>query len=47
MPMKGFIDKAEFQSMLHDGMTVMIGGFLANGSPEHLITAVLETSLRI
>jgi len=44
--MKGFIDKAEFQSMLHDGMTVMIGGFLANGSPEHLMTAVLETSVK-
>ncbi|HRY77379.1 MAG TPA: 3-oxoacid CoA-transferase subunit A [Candidatus Izemoplasmatales bacterium] len=44
--MKGFIDKSRFQSMLHDGMTVMIGGFLANGSPERLITAVLETPVK-
>jgi len=44
--MKSFIDSATFKTLLHDGMTVMVGGFLSNGSPERLITAVLETPVK-
>lgn len=43
--MKSFIDEKTFQSLLHDGMTLMVGGFLSNGSPERLIGAILDTSI--
>ncbi len=41
--MRGFICKNEFKKHLKDGMTIMVGGFLANGSPDVLIDAILET----
>lgn len=44
--MKGFITETEFKAFLRDGMTLLIGGFLSNGSPERLITAVLESGVR-
>jgi len=43
--MKAFIDEKQFQSLLHDGMTLMVGGFLSNGSPERLIGAVLDAHI--
>jgi acetate CoA/acetoacetate CoA-transferase alpha subunit len=43
--MKAFIDEKAFQSLLHDGMTLMVGGFLSNGSPERLISAILATNI--
>ncbi len=36
------VDKEFVKSLLKDGMTVMVGGFMANGTPEVLIDAVLE-----
>lgn len=44
--MKSFIAPAQFQQMLHDGMTLMIGGFLTNGTPERLIDLIMETEVR-
>lgn len=44
--MKGFITETEFKAFLRDGMTLLIGGFLSNGSPERLITAVLESGVK-
>jgi acetate CoA/acetoacetate CoA-transferase alpha subunit len=44
--MKAFITKKEVIDRMRDGMTVMVGGFLANGSPETLITAVLESGAK-
>jgi len=44
--MRKFIVKAELIPFLKDGMTLMVGGFLANGSPEHLIDAVLEAGVK-
>lgn len=41
--MKAFINKTEFKQMLHNGMTIMIGGFLSNGAPERLIDLILDT----
>lgn len=41
--MKGFINKEEFKKHLRSNMTIMVGGFLANGSPDYLIDAILET----
>jgi len=43
--MKRFVRADEIKSFLKDGMTIMVGGFLANGSPERLITAVLEAGV--
>ncbi len=36
------VDKEFVKSLLKDDMTIMIGGFMANGTPEILIDAVLE-----
>jgi acetate CoA/acetoacetate CoA-transferase alpha subunit len=44
--MKAFISTEKFKTLLHDGMTVMIGGFLSNGAPERLIGAILETNVK-
>lgn len=44
--MKGFLSVTEFKALLRDGMTLLIGGFLSNGSPERLITAVLESGVK-
>lgn len=33
-------------SLIKDGMTLMIGGFLANGSPDMLIDGLLETGIK-
>ncbi|MCK9471718.1 MAG: 3-oxoacid CoA-transferase subunit A [Bacilli bacterium] len=41
--MRGFIGKEDFKKHLKSGLTLMVGGFLANGSPEGLIDAILET----
>lgn len=41
--MREFICKERFKSHLRSGMTLMVGGFLANGSPDYLIDAILET----
>lgn len=44
--MKAFITKKDVIDRMHDGMTLMVGGFLANGSPETLISAVLESGAK-
>jgi acetate CoA/acetoacetate CoA-transferase alpha subunit len=41
--MRGFICKEQFKTHLHSGMSIMVGGFLANGSPDDLIDYILET----
>lgn len=42
--MRGFINKEEFKKHLKSGMSIMVGGFLANGSPDYLLDAILETN---
>ena len=32
----------EAANMVKEGMTIMVGGFLANGTPETLIDALVE-----
>lgn len=44
--MKGWIDKTAFKQFLRDHMTIMVGGFLANGSPERLIDLVVESQVK-
>jgi len=43
---KARINGTQFKSMLKDGMSLMVGGFLANGTPEKLISLVLESKVR-
>ncbi len=40
------VDAREAAGMVKDGMTVMMGGFLGVGSPEKVIDALLETSVK-
>ena len=44
--MKKLISAAEAAGMVKDGMTVMIGGFLGNGSPHAIIDALVESGVK-
>lgn len=44
--MNKFISLNDAVAKIKDGMTVMIGGFLANGSPEKLIDALVESGVK-
>ncbi len=44
--MKSFINGEKFKSLLKDGMSIMVGGFLSNGSPEELISLVIEANVK-
>jgi len=35
----------EATSLVHDGDTVMVGGFLANGTPKHIVDALAESAV--
>lgn len=43
--MKEFIQSKDVAKYVKSGMSIMVGGFLSNGSPENLITAVLDTNV--
>lgn len=40
------ISKKEFADLLKDGMTIMVGGFLACGTPESLVDIILEKGVK-
>lgn len=40
------INYEDFQSHLRDGMTIMVGGFMATGTPEQLIDAILISKVQ-
>ena len=44
--MNKFITVAEAASKIKDGMTLMIGGFLSNGSPLRLIDELIKTGVK-
>jgi len=44
--MKKFIKKNEFMNLLKDEMTISVGGFLTNGTPEKLIDLVIESKVK-
>ncbi len=44
--MKAFIDEKQFKSFLKDGMSIMVGGFLSNGTPEKLIDLIIEAKVK-
>jgi len=44
--MKKFIKKNDFIKLLKDEMTISVGGFLTNGTPEKLIDLVIESKVK-
>lgn len=40
------ISVKEAADMVKDGMTIMVGGFLANGTPENLVDALVERDVK-
>lgn len=44
--MKKSISLDEVLSKIKDGMTIMVGGFLANGTPETIIDALAESNVK-
>lgn len=44
--MSKFIGLNEALSKIKDGMTIMVGGFLANGTPETIIDALAESGVK-
>ncbi|UGA56777.1 CoA transferase subunit A [Vibrio sp. VB16] len=44
--MKKEISAEAIANRLHDGMTIMIGGFMANGAPEGLIDILLDNGIK-
>ncbi|MFA6647178.1 MAG: 3-oxoacid CoA-transferase subunit A [Candidatus Izemoplasmatales bacterium] len=44
--MRGFIKKNDFKDILKDGISIMVGGFLTNGTPETLIDYVVESKVK-
>ncbi|MDV5170148.1 3-oxoacid CoA-transferase subunit A [Photobacterium rosenbergii] len=44
--MKKSISANEIANLLRDDMTIMIGGFMANGAPEGLIDIILESDIK-
>lgn len=44
--MKKSITESAIAELLHDDMTIMIGGFMANGAPEGLIDIILDTGIK-
>lgn len=44
--MKKAITLAELTAKFHDGMSVMMGGFLGNGTPERIVDALIENGVK-
>lgn len=44
--MNKWIDKKQFQSLIKDGQSIMVGGFLTCGTPEMLIDWIVETNVK-
>ena len=40
------ISVKEAADMVKEGMTIMVGGFLANGTPERIIDALVEKNVK-
>lgn len=44
--MKKTATTEQVESLLHDGMTIMIGGFMATGAPERLIDLLIKKDIK-
>ncbi|ENP8341558.1 CoA transferase subunit A [Vibrio harveyi] len=44
--MKKAATTEQIESLLHDGMTIMIGGFMATGAPERLIDLLIKKDVK-
>jgi len=46
LPMSKFISIEEAVSKVKDGMTIMVGGFLANGTPNKIVDALAKSGVK-
>jgi acetate CoA/acetoacetate CoA-transferase alpha subunit len=46
MPKAKLLSINDFKKLLKDGMTLMVGGFMTDGTPEQLIDAVVECGVK-
>ncbi len=46
MPKSKLTTLDEFKALLKDGMTIMVGGFMTDGTPEQLINVVVESGVK-
>ena len=44
--MNKWIDKTKFQTLIKEGQSIMVGGFLTCGTPELLIDYIVETNIK-
>jgi len=44
--MRSIINSEKFTTLLKDGMSIMVGGFLTNGTPEELIDLVVKSNVK-
>lgn len=44
--MRSIINGEKFKTFLKDGMSIMVGGFLTNGTPEGLIDLIIESNVQ-
>lgn len=40
------ISLSQLKEKFHDGMSIMVGGFLGNGTPEKIIDALVESGVK-
>ena len=46
MPKSKLASIEDFKKLLKNDMTIMVGGFMTDGTPEQLIDAVLESGVK-
>ncbi|CNF04786.1 Acetate CoA-transferase subunit alpha [Yersinia frederiksenii] len=40
------LDAVQFRALLHDGMSIMFGGFMGIGTPEHLVAEIIKSGVK-
>lgn len=40
------LDSTQFRALLHDGMSIMFGGFMGIGTPEYLVTEIINSGVK-
>lgn len=40
------VEKNQLKELFHDGMSIMVGGFMANGSPETIVDMIIESGVK-
>lgn len=40
------VEKSQLKELFHDGMSIMVGGFMANGTPETIVDMIIESGVK-